>query len=299
LSSRDVQAVGVVVRSHGPRFWVDAHGREVACGLRGKLRQQQERVTSPIVVGDEVLFQTLPDRTGVISEIRPRRSELRRPGFAHRDHVIAANVDQLLIVQSAAQPDFKRHLVERFLAAARHGRMGAVLAVTKADLVPEEEIRSWIAPLGEVPAVLTSSTDGRGIEALRALLVGKSTVLAGKSGAGKSTLVNLLYPGLEVKTAEVSAAHGKGRHTTTASRLYPLPGGGYLVDTPGIRELGLFDDEEAVESVFPEIAAAAEACRFRDCAHRGDPGCAVTAAVARGAIDADRYEHYLRLVGGG
>jgi ribosome biogenesis GTPase len=142
--------------------------------------------------------------------------------------------------------------------------------------------------------------DGRGIEELRGLLQGRISVLAGQSGVGKSSLINALYREHQVRTAEISEWSNKGRHTTTASRLYALPGGGYLADTPGIRELQLFeDDDEAVASVFPEIASAAEGCKFRDCTHSHEPKCEVKAAVGRGEIDPDRYHHYLRLARGG
>jgi ribosome biogenesis GTPase len=214
---------------------------------------------------------------------------------------MAANVDQLVIVQATHQPAFKRHLVERFLATARRGRMGAVVVVNKCDLEQEAVIDSWIAPLAasEVPVVRTSAEDGRGIDTLRDRLKGRISVLAGQSGVGKSSLLNAMYPQFEIRTAEVSAWSSKGRHTTTASRLYALPDGGYLADTPGIRELGLFEDsEEAVTGVFPEILTAASGCRFRDCTHSHEPKCAVKAAVDRGEIDADRYGHYLRLVQG-
>lgn len=290
---------GIVTRADGPRFWVDSSGEEFPCGLRGRLRKQQVRVTSAVVVGDEVEVERLPDGTGVIEAVGPRRSELSRMGFHGVVHVMAANVDQVVIVQAARQPGFKLHLVERFQSLARRGRMGALVVVNKCDLENEATIRSWVAPLerSDVPVVLTSALDGRGIQELRGLLTGKVSVLAGQSGVGKSSLVNAVFPEAGTVTSAVSEWSHKGRHTTTASRLYQLPGGGYLVDTPGIRELQLFDDgdqEEALADLFPEITALAPGCKFRDCAHRREPGCAVKAALARGEIGQDRYKNYLR-----
>lgn len=293
---------GIVTRNDGPRFWVDLGGQEVPCILRGKLKREQLRVSSLVVVGDEVAVAQLPDGTGAIASLSPRRTELSRPGFHGLTHVMAANVDQLLIVQSARQPGFKRHLAERFLTIAGRGRMGALVVVNKCDLEDEAVIRAWVAPLevSGVPVLLTSAVAGQGIEALRAQLLGRISVLAGQSGVGKSSLVSALYPDVQIRTNTVSDWSTKGRHTTTSSRLYALPGGGYLADTPGIRELGLFDDQEGdVLGVFPEIAMAAGACKFRDCSHTHEPQCAVRAAVNRGQIDPDRYRHYLRLSQGG
>jgi len=290
--------IGLVTRQDGPRFWVETEGREVACILRGRLRQEQARASSPAVIGDRVLLRVARDGTAVIEAVEPRRSELSRPG-PRGIHVMAANVDLLVIVQAARQPPFQRRLVERFLATAHRGRMEAVVVVNKCDLEREEVIRGWLSPLEEVPVLLTSAADRRGIEALRALLRARISVLAGKSGTGKSSLLNAMYPGFAVRTGAVSEKLNKGRHTTTASRLYPLPGGGYLADTPGIRTLGLFADDQAVSGVFPEISAAAEGCRFRDCTHSHEAACAVKAAVDGGEIDADRYRNYLRLARGG
>jgi ribosome biogenesis GTPase len=290
-----------VTRQEGPRFWVEIDETEIPCVLRGRLRKEKQRVSSPVVVGDQVRVLRLPDGTGVIEGGEPRRSELARPGFKGLVHVIAANLDQLVIVQAARQPAFKRHLAERFVATARRGRMEALLVVNKCDLEEEAVVRSWIAPMAAsgVPILLASTVDGRGIDALRSQLTGKVSAFAGQSGVGKSSLLNAMFPEFAARTSAVSDWTRKGRHTTTTSRLYPLPGGGYLADTPGIRALGLFDDdEEAVTGVFPEILTAAARCKFPDCTHSHEPKCAVKAAVSRGEIAADRYEHFLRLARG-
>jgi ribosome biogenesis GTPase len=298
---REVTALstsGIVTRSEGPRFWVDLGGQEVACVLRGRLKKEQQRVSCLVVVGDEVIVEPLPDGTGAIKARESRRTELVRPGFRGQANVTAANLEQLVIVQAARDPSFKRHLVERYLTTARRGRMSSLVVVNKCDLEEEETIRSWVEPLlaSDVTVVLTSAAEGRGIEELRALLVGRVSGLVGQSGVGKSSLLNALYPELDIRVSAVSDWSHKGCHTTTASRLYPLPGGGYLADTPGIRNLGLFGgDEDELSGVFPEIAAAATGCKFSDCSHTHEPRCAVKEAVENGDIHPDRYEHYLRL----
>jgi ribosome biogenesis GTPase len=280
---------------------VELNGTEVPCVLRGKLKREQQRVTSLVVIGDQVSVTLTGDGTGVVEELAPRRSELSRPGFHGYVHVMAANVDQLVIVQAAQQPRFKLHLVERFQAIARRGRMAAIVVVNKCDLEHEATIRSWTAPLEATGAtvVLTSTADGRGTAELRELLRGRVSVLAGQSGVGKSSLVNAVYPEASARTTGVSEWSNKGRHTTTSSRLYALPDGGYLADTPGIRTLEMFDDDDddtAVE-LFPEVASAAAGCKFRDCSHSHEPGCAVKVAVQQGEIDRGRYQNYLRLSG--
>lgn len=296
---RPLPLTGIVTRTDGPRFWVVLGEREIPCVLRGRLKREHQRVTSLVVVGDEVAVALAADGTGVIESVADRRTELSRPGFHGYVHVIAANVDQVVIVQATHQPRFKLHLVERFQSIARRGRMDAILVVNKCDLEHEATIRSWVAPLeaGGTRVLLTSAAEGRGIEELRSLLQGRISVLSGQSGVGKSSLVNALWGEEIVRTGLVSDATTKGRHTTTASRLYPLPGGGYLVDTPGIRFLSMFDDDEdqaQTADLFPEIADAAQGCKYRDCSHSHEPGCAVKAAVARGEIRRDRYQNFLR-----
>ncbi len=290
---------GVVVRAEGAGFWVDLGREEILCGLRGRMKKKQLRVSSLVVVGDEVIVQRLPEGGGVIEDRLPRRTELVRPGFRGLPHVIAANLDQLVIVVSAHQPDFKRRLAERFLATAAHAGLEALVVLNKCDLEEQRVLATWVEPLvaNGVEVLLASAYDGRGTSELRERLEGRVSGLAGQSGVGKSSLLNAMYPAYRIRTNVVSEDSGKGRHTTTSSRLYPLPGGGYLADTPGIRSLGLFDEvaEEGLGGVFPEIEAAAAGCRFRDCSHTHEPRCAVKEAVERGEIDEDRYRNYVRL----
>jgi len=297
-----VQLSGMIVRNDGPRMWAQIGTEEVPCVLRGRLKREAQRVTSLVVVGDEVEITRQPDGTGVIEAIRPRRSELSRQGFHGYVHVIAANVDQLLFVGSAQQPRFKLHLAERFLAIARRGRMEAVVVISKCDLEHENTLRAWVAPLQQagVRVIFTSIMTGLGVAELRAVLTDKVSVLAGQSGVGKSSLVNALYPEAGVRTNTVSEVTSKGRHTTTASRLYALPGGGYLVDTPGIKSLELMEEDtedDVVEDLYPEVTEAASGCKFRDCTHTHEPHCAVKQAVARGQIRQDRYRNFLRMQG--
>lgn len=195
----------------------------------------------------------------MITGIHDRRSQLSRPGFHGYEHVIAANVDQLVMIQSAAQPSFKRRLVERYLVIAHHGGMSPVLVVNKCDLVDGHVVRSWVEPLqtGGMPVLLTSAVTLAGLDALRSCLRARISVLAGQSGVGKSSLIRALYP-------------------DTAVALFQ-------------------DDVEATGIAFPEIEAVAPRCRFRDCSHTHEPGCAVKEAVARGEIDSDRYRNYVRL----
>lgn len=295
-------ASGFVIGINGPQFVVRADGKDVVCLLRGRLKKEQKQVTSLVVVGDRVELTLLGDGSGAIESVAPRRTELARPGFGPRTRVVAANLDQLVVVQATRLPAFNRHLVERFLAIAAGGGMNGLVVVNKCDLEQPAVVESWLRPLraNGVPVLLTNAKAGHGVEALRAALAGRMSVMVGPSGVGKSSLLNALDPELRIRTAAVSEATNKGRHTTSASRLYPLAAGGYLADTPGIRELALFEgDPEALAVVFPEIADASPACRFRGCSHSHEPGCMVKAKVAAGEIEGDRYRHFLKLSAGG
>lgn len=289
---------GLVTRAEGAQFWVELGGDEVLCVLRGRMKKRRLRASNLVVVGDEVLVERLPEGIGAIEAGLPRRTELARPGFRGLPHVIAANLDQLVVVQSTHQPEFKRRLTERFLATARRCGMEALVVVNKCDLEAPRVVESWVVPLTQsgVEVILASAIDGRGIAELKGRLAGRISCLAGQSGVGKSTLLTAMFPEYSIRTGSVNDWTGKGRHTTTSSRLYPLPGGGYLADTPGIRELGLFEDTaDDVAGVFPEIEAAAAGCKFRNCTHTHEPKCAVKVAVEQGEIDEDRYRNYVRL----
>lgn len=293
---------GFVIGVTGPRFLVSVDGRLVSCVLRGRLKKERQAPTSLVVVGDDVEVSLGGDGTGAIEAVGPRRTELARPGRAGRTRLVAANLDLLVVVQATRLPAFNRHTVERFLALAERGGLSGLLVVNKSDLEAPERVEAWVAPLREngVRAIATSAVSGKGIEELRAALAGRLSAMVGPSGVGKSSLVNALDPGLLARTGAVSTSTRRGRHTTTASRLYALAGGGYLADTPGIRELGLFEDDAAsVRTVFPEIEEAAFLCRFRGCSHSHEPGCAVKELVESGAIERDRYRHFLRLQAGG
>jgi len=288
---------GIVTSAESGRFQVQVGSESIACVLRGRLKQKWLQVTSLVVVGDLVIIAVAPDGTGAIEAIAERRTKLSRPGFHDYEHIMAANLDQLLIVVSVHSPPFKRNLVDRFLLAARQGALDPVLVVNKCDLEDERVVRSWLAPFGPagVTIVLTSILTGQGLPELAALLRGRISALAGQSGVGKSSLLNAMYPDLHLRTQGMSI-YNKGRHTTTSSRLYALPDGGYLADTPGVKELALFETNvDELGDVYPEINSLAGQCKFRDCTHTHEPRCAVRAAVMAGALDETRYQSFVRL----
>lgn len=298
-SLSDTTLTGTVFRVETNRYEVHADSITIPCTVRGRLKKEARRVTSLIVVGDRVSVAAQPDGTGVIEHIHPRRTLLARPGSAsdRRDHAIAANVDLLVVVASTHQPPFRRHLVERYLMLAQHCGLKAAVAVNKCDLADPRLIASWTEPLraAGVTVLPTSTQTGAGLGDLAALLRGQTAVFVGQSGVGKSSLTMALCPDLRLRTQTVNT-HERGRHTTTASALYALPDGGYIVDTPGIKQLDLFAVEaHDLTEVFPEIEALADGCRYRDCTHDHEPECAVKDALASGALDAARYRSYLKL----
>jgi ribosome biogenesis GTPase len=300
---------GTVIRVEGAscRVKLDAPpGDVVRAGMRRSLRfaGEGDGVAHAIAVGDRVRL----DEAGSIATVLERKSKLvRRAPEAHdrgarrREHVVAANVDQLAIVVAACDPEWRPGFVDRLLVAAEKGALSPLVVVNKVDLA-KKRARAALGSALEVyrrlgyRALETSATDGEGVDALREAFRDRTTVLAGPSGAGKSSLVNAIEPGLHLATGEVSRATGKGRHTTTAASLLPLAQGGFVVDTPGVREFGFFDVGAAeLAPLFRDFAPFLGRCRFPDCTHTVEPDCAVRAAAEAGEIAPGRYESYLRI----
>lgn len=262
-------------------------------------------VIDPVAIGDRVEYRISGELMGHIMDVCERKTKLTRAAThnAHLEQVIVANVDQVLAVMAAAQPKPTWNLLDRYLASAEASQVDAVIVVTKMDLVRGKKAEREILSVAEEYAsmgyavMLTSASDGQGIDALRERLAGKLSTLIGKSGVGKSSLLNALQPQLGVRVSEINANIDKGRHTTTTLEMFPLDVGGYLVDTPGMKVYGLWDVEpDEVALLFREIAPFVGACKFgASCTHTHEKGCAVRQAVESGAITARRYESYLRL----
>ena len=279
----------------------EAEGEVVLCSLRGALAEQESGFTNPVAVGDRVTVRLDGAGGGVVEEVLPRRSLLARPDVfnTHLRQILVANADQLLIVASWREPALWLELIDRYLIAAARGDLPALLCINKLDLATGlGEVQETLAPytaLG-IPCLLTSAETGEGIAELRARLQGRTTVLAGLSGVGKSSLLQAIRPELNLRTGAVSDRRHEGRHTTTQAVLVQLGESTNVVDTPGIREFGLAGlGRSELSGFFPEIAAAAEGCRFRNCAHIDEPQCAVRAAVRRGRIAQSRYHSYRQI----
>ncbi len=282
-----VEGASVVVRCP------DASER--TCTVRQALKKQIAGVKNVLAVGDRVRWQQT-DGGAVITGIEPRQNQLERADSHNRSlvHVFAANIDRIAIIGSVGSPEFKPGLVDRYLVIASANRIAATVVVNKSDLADTAKIIELYRDLG-FHAIATCASKGAqeaGVCALREHLCGATCVFAGHSGVGKSSLVNALHPELSVRVGEVALA-GHGRHTTTSARSYLLPGGGSLVDTPGIRECSITGlDAQAVAHHYPELARLQPQCRFSDCAHLREPGCAVLEAVKRGAVAASRWASY-------
>jgi ribosome biogenesis GTPase len=270
--------------------------REVS--LRGRLKLDEG---IKLAVGDAVVLE--PDERGsawVIAEILPRHSRLARraPGSKQAERVVAANVDQVVVVFAAASPEPHPRMLDRFLVVAEGNDLRSRIVVNKLELVGETEVRERFADYARAgyPLHFTSVKRGDGLEELHAVLAGKMSVLTGPSGVGKSSLLNALYPGLNLRVGEISASVNKGRHTTVGAFLHPLPDGAFVVDTPGLREVGLWGlPASELDLCFPEFRPFRTACRFADCTHIVEPDCAVRQAVARGVVSAARHESYAKL----
>ncbi len=289
---------GVVLRVSTGLCHVDIDDQVIICSVRGTLSAAQTGYTNIVATGDRVLVSTDQLQNHVIERILPRSAVLARPDVANPDtsQIIVANVDQLLIVASWMEPDLWIELIDRALIAAHEGKMKPLICINKVDLVENQddllEIVAMYRHLGYT-VLLTSAISGQGIDELREHLSGHETALTGLSGVGKSSLLMAVQPNLQLEVADVSDYSGQGRHTTTQVSLLKLDHGGYVVDTPGIRELGLIKVHRfELILYFPEIAALVNQCRFNDCTHTIEPGCAVLEAVQTERIPWSRYASY-------
>jgi ribosome biogenesis GTPase / thiamine phosphate phosphatase len=292
---------GIVLRGTGGVWAVQTTAGETRdVSMRGRLKQE-EGIRLKLAVGDAVRLER-DERGGawVIAEILPRRSVLARrsPSGGGGERVVAANVDQVLVVFAAANPDPHPRMLDRFLVIAEANALAARIVVNKVDLVAAPTARAVFADYARAgyPMHFTSTVTGEGIAELAAALHGRVSAVSGPSGVGKSSLLNTLYPGLSLRVGAISASVNKGRHTTVGAMLHPLPDGGAVVDTPGLREVGIWGlDASDVDRCFPEIRQFIGECRFGDCSHTVEPGCAVLAAVTEGEVSAERYDSYRRL----
>jgi ribosome biogenesis GTPase len=275
-------------------------GRDYECAVSRVVKTIASRERTAVVAGDRVLFRPAGDQQGFIERVEPRRGLLSRK-IRGQQHVLAANVDQLLIVASAADPPLKPSLIDRYLISAAHGGVRPVVCINKVDLVDVVELQPIAGLYAQLDCdvVLTSTHSGYGINRLRSLLRGKSTALSGQSGVGKTSLLNTVQPELGLKVGEVAEASRKGRHTTTHPRLLELSFGGWVLDTPGVRQFELWDVQpDEVEGYFVEFRPFVAKCKFPDCSHTHEAGCAVKQAVERRLISTCRYESYLRIRSG-
>ena len=297
----DRKFTATVVRAPGSWYDVLHDGATVRCRIRGRLRLKGVRSTNPVVVGDEVVCEADEGGDYVIADILPRCNYVirRASNLSKESHIIAANVDQALLMASLRSPETPTEFVDRFLVTCEAYKVPVTILLSKIDLQDAEAVAEFRAVYeGAGYRVLeVSARMGLGVEEVRELLMGRTTLVSGNSGVGKSTLIQAIDPSLDIRTGEISESHHKGRHTTTFSTMYPLAGGGAVIDTPGIKGFGLIDiDEAELWHYFPEMMRAAPGCRFYNCTHTHEPGCAVVEAVKAGEIAWPRYESYLKIL---
>ena len=299
---------GLVTKSTGSWYSVIAeNGERYECRIKGKLRIKGIVSTNPVAVGDIVTFELEPDQeTGVISKIEIRKNYIIRKSInlSKQAHIIATNMDQAFLIVTLASPRTSLGFIDRFLVTAEAYHIPASLIFNKLDLFSNEgleildEFMSIYENIG-YPCYAVSANDGTNIDIIEDLLKDKTTLFSGHSGVGKSSLINRIIPDIEIKTGEISDWSDSGKHTTTFAEMYDLPFSGKLIDTPGIRELGIFDiDKKQLAHYFPEFRERMHDCKFNNCVHINEPGCAVLKALEGGEIEPSRYDSYLSIYNG-
>ena len=299
---------GLITKSTGSWYQVQTKdGKRYNCRIKGKFRIKGLTTTNPIAVGDVVDFELEPEQqTGVINKLHDRKNYIIRKSInlSKQAQVIAANLDLALLVVTLASPRTSLGFIDRFLVTAEAYGIPAGIIFNKLDLFSEEglkilaDYKSIYENIG-YSCLKVSALKKTGIKEVEAVLKDKTTLFSGHSGVGKSTLLNTILPGMEVRTAEISDWSDTGRHTTTFAEMFELPFGGFLIDTPGIRELGVIDiEKQELSHFFPEMRELLNQCRFHNCRHINEPGCAVLAALEAGKIEPSRYESYLSIYHG-
>ncbi len=297
---------GLVIRNTGSTYVVKTDsGCEYSCKIKGHFRLKGIRTTNPVAVGDCVTITINPDNSAYITEIKPRKNYIirRASNLSKEAHIIAANLDQACLIITLTNPATSTTFIDRFLSTAEAYRVNAIIVINKTDLLSEPEdieLLEAVTFLYEsigYRVIHTSAETGTGIETLRETLSNKTTLLSGNSGVGKSTLINKLIPGLDLRTAEISATHLTGMHTTTFSEMFPIADSGYIIDTPGVKGFGTIDyDKYEVAHYFPEIFRESENCKYGNCTHTREPGCAVLQALDENRIAQSRYASYLSIL---
>ena len=298
--------IGRVIKSTGSWYDVrDDAGQVVSCRLRGKIRLDGLRTTNPVAVGDLVNFEKERDKeTCVIDKILPRTNVIVRKSvnLSKESHIIAANVDQAILVATIAQPRTSTGFIDRFTVTAEAYHIPVIIVFNKCDLYNEEqnaqaeELMKVYNGIGYQSFVISAKT-GHNCDRLKSIMQDKISMFSGHSGVGKSALVNKLDPSLDIRVGEISEVHEKGKHTTTFAQMYQLGFGGYIIDTPGIKEFALFDmEKETLAQRFPEMRALMHECRFNNCTHLHEPHCAIKNAVEQGLIADWRYENYCNMM---
>ena len=293
---------GVVISSTGSWYRVATANGELDCRIRGRLRLKGIRSTNPVVVGDRVMVEP-DDESSAIVEILPRRNYIirRASNLSKESHIIGANIDRALLIVTLHSPSTPVEFVDRFLVTCEAYNVPVTIVLGKADTLTgehEAEAEEFMAIYQDAgyDLIRLSSTTGEGIDQIRELLKGHTTLIAGNSGVGKSTLVSTIDPELDIRTGEISESHHKGKHTTTFSTMYRIEEG-YIIDTPGIKGFGLIDiDSKELCRYFPEMMRLAPDCRFYNCTHTHEPGCAVQEGVKQGIVAWSRYESYLKIL---